>query len=118
MKGQHLLYNCPQIENMKKIIILIVLNLLMHGSGYAQTDSTSSYEIIELKQQLAKAGNDSSRVLIWAGLSYLYAFSEFDSSLQYAEKALNLSERIDFARGKANALNGFGNLYLRQGNYP
>ena len=90
----------------------------MHCPGFAQADSTSSYEIIDLKQQLAKAGNDSSRSLIWAGLSYFYAYSSFDSSLLYAEKALKLSNKIDFARGKANALIGFGNLYLRQGDYP
>ena len=90
----------------------------MHCPGFAQADSTSSYVIIDLKQQLAKAGNDSSRSLIWAGLSYFYAYSSFDSSLLYAEKALKLSNKIDFARGKANALIGFGNLYMRQGDYP
>ncbi len=90
----------------------------MHRPGFAQEDSTSSYEIIDLKQQLVKAGSDSSRSLIWAGLSYLYAYSSFDSSLLYAEKSLKLSNKIDFARGKANALIGFGNLYLRQGDYP
>ena len=90
----------------------------MHCPGFAQADSTSSYVIIDLKQELAKDGNDSSRSLIWAGLSYFYAYSSFDSSLLYAEKALKLSNKIDFARGKANALIGFGNLYLRQGDYP
>ena len=103
---------------MRKSILLIVLTLFMHSPGFAQADSTSSYEIINLKQQLVKAGSDSSRSLIWAGLSYLYAYSSFDSSLLYAEKSLKLSNKIDFARGKANALIGFGNLYLRQGDYP
>ena len=103
---------------MRKSILLLVLTLFMHCPGFAQADSTSSYVIIDLKLQLAKAGNDSSRSLIWAGLSYFYAYSSFDSSLLYAEKALKLSNKIDFARGKANALIGFGNLYLRQGDYP
>src|SRR5688572_11770649 len=99
---------------MRKSILLIVLTLFIHCLGFAQADSTSSYEI-DFKQQLAKAGDDSSRSLLWAGLSYFYAYSSFDSSLLYAEKALELSNKIDFARGKANALIGFGNLYLRQG---
>ena len=90
----------------------------MHYLGFAQADSTSSYGIINLKQQLAKAGNDSSRSLILAELSYFYAYSNFDSSFLYAEKALKLSNKIGFARGKANAFIGFGNLYLRQGDYP
>jgi signal transduction histidine kinase len=103
---------------MKKTIILIVLILFINGFGYGQVDKTSSYEIIDLKQQLGKAGNDTTQALIWAGLSYEYAYSDFDSSLLYAQEALKLSEEIDFARGNANALIGFGNLYLRQGNYP
>jgi signal transduction histidine kinase len=103
---------------MKQLIILIVLNLFMHNPVLAQADSTSSFEIFDLKQQLAKAGNDSSRSLILAKLGYLYAYSNFDSSLLYSGKALKLSKEIDFDRGKANALIGFGNLYLRQGDYP
>ena len=103
---------------MKKTIGLIVLNLVMNSFCYAQSDNTSSYEIIDLKKQLESVGNDTSRALVWAELSYMYAYSDFDSSLLYAEKALKLSEEIGFDRGKANALNGFGNLYLRQGDYP
>ena len=118
MKDVSLLFNYPQTENMKKIIIVIVFNLFINSFGYGQVDNTSSYEIIDLKQQLQKVGNDTSRALVWAGLSYEYAYSDFDSSLLYAQKALKLSEEIDFNRGKANALIGFGNLYLRQGNYP
>ncbi|MDN3657276.1 ATP-binding protein [Ferruginibacter paludis] len=103
---------------MKKIILFIVFIFFLNSFGYGQKNNTSSYQTIDLKQELEKAGTDTSRALIWAGLSYEYAYSDFDSSLLYAEKALKLSEKIDFARGKANALIGFGNLYLRQGNYP
>jgi signal transduction histidine kinase len=103
---------------MRKAIIVIILVLSINTLGYGQVDKTSSYLIIDLKQQLEKAANDTSRALIWAGLSYEYAYSDFDSSLLYAQKALQLSEEIDFVKGTANALIGFGNLYLRQGNYP
>ncbi|MDE3184265.1 MAG: tetratricopeptide repeat protein [Bacteroidota bacterium] len=103
---------------MKKLIILIVFSLFMNSFGYAQGDSTSSYDIIDSKQQLAATGDDTSRTLIWAELSYEYAYFNLDSSLFYAEKALKLSEKIGFAKGSANALIGFGNLYLRQGDYP
>src|SRR4029078_2543460 len=99
---------------MRKAIIVIVLILFISSASYEQVDKTSSYQIIDLKQQLEKTGNDTSRALIWAGLSYEYAYSDFDSSLLYAQKALKLSEEIDFARGRTNALIGFGNLYLRQ----
>ncbi len=90
----------------------------MNSFGYGQKNNTSSYQTIDLKLELEKVSSDTSRALIWAGLSYEYAYSDFDSSLLYAQKALQLAEDIDFARGKANALIGFGNLYLRQGDYP
>ena len=83
---------------MKKTIGFIVLNLVMYSPGYAQSDNTSSYQTIDLKQQLEKVSNDTSRALIWAGLSYEYAYSDFDSSLLYAEKALKLSEEIDWSQ--------------------
>ena len=103
---------------MKKTILLIVLNFCINNFGYGQKNNTSSYQTIDLKQQLEQTINDTTRALIWAGLSYEYAYSDFDSSLLYAEKSLQLSEEIDFARGRANALIGFGNLYQRQGDYP
>ncbi|MEO5908143.1 MAG: ATP-binding protein [Ginsengibacter sp.] len=102
---------------MKKLITLIALISVMHTISYAQADKTASYEIPDLTQQLAKADNDTSRSLALASLSYIYAYSDFDSSLLYAEKALKLSNKIDYASGRANALLGFGNLYLRQGDY-
>ena len=102
---------------MKKLITLIAIISVLHTISYAQADSTASYEIPDLKQQLGKADNDTSRSLTLASLSYSYAYSDFDSSLLYAEKALKLSNKIDYASGRANALLGFGNLYLRQGDY-
>ena len=102
---------------MKKIIVLIALISFISAISYAQADSSASYEILVLKQQLKNAGSDTSQVFVLASLSYFYAYTNYDSSLLYAEKALELSNKIDYARGRANALLGFGNLYLRQGDY-
>ncbi len=103
---------------MKRLITLIALISFVTAISYAQADSSASFEIFDLKQQLKNAGSDTSQAFTLATLSYFYAYSNYDSSLLYAEKALKLSNKIDYAMGRANALLGFGNLYLRQGNFP
>jgi two-component system NtrC family sensor kinase len=103
---------------MKRIITLIALIAFVTAISYAQADSTADSEISGLMQQLKNAGSDTSQAFALATLSYFYAYSNYDSSLLYAEKALKLSNKIDYARGRANALLGFGNLYLRQGDFP
>jgi two-component system NtrC family sensor kinase len=103
---------------MKRIITLIALIAFVTAISYAQADSSADSEISGLKQQLKNAGSDTSQAFALASLSYFYAYSNYDSSLLYAEKALKLSNNIDYAKGRANALLGFGNLYLRQGDFP
>jgi two-component system NtrC family sensor kinase len=106
------------MDIMKRIITLIALIAFVTAISYAQADSTADSEIAGLMQQLKNAGSDTSQALALASLSYFYAYSNYDSSLLYAEKALKLSYNIDYAKGRANALLGFGNLYLRQGDFP
>jgi two-component system NtrC family sensor kinase len=103
---------------MKRIITLIALIAFVTAISYAQADSTADSEIAGLMQQLKNAGSDTSQAFALATLSYFYAYGNYDSSLLYAEKALKLSNNIDYAKGRANALLGFGNLYLRQGDFP
>jgi two-component system NtrC family sensor kinase len=106
------------MDIMKRIITLIALIAFVTAISYAQADSSADSEISGLKQQLKNAGSDTSQAFALASLSYFYAYSNYDSSLLYAEKALKLSNNIDYAKGRANALLGFGNLYLRQGDFP
>ena len=103
---------------MKRLITLITLLSFVTAISCAQADSSASSEMPGLKQQLKNAGSDTSQAFTLASLSYFYAYSNYDSSLLYAEKALKLSNKINYARGRANALLGFGNLYLRQGDFP
>ena len=96
----------------------MVLISFVTAISYAQADSSASSEISGLMQQLKNAGSDTSEAFTLASLSYFYAYTNYDSSLLYAEKALKLSNKIDYTRGRANALLGYGNLYLRQGDFP
>jgi signal transduction histidine kinase len=90
----------------------------MYTTCHAQGDDSSSFEIIPLKQQLSSVTHDTARMLIMAELSYIYAYTDFDSSFLYGQQCLKQSNAVHFTRGIANALAGLGNLYLRQGDYP
>jgi two-component system, NtrC family, sensor kinase len=103
---------------MLKPLRLLILLLPINNITIAQGDSTSPYEIIQFKKELFQATDDTSRILKMGDLSYLYAYSNFDSSLVYGQRSLKLAKEINFAKGQANALCSIGNLYLRQGDYP
>ena len=76
---------------MKRLITLIVLIAFVTAISYAQADSIADSEISGLKQQLKNTGGDTSQAITLASLSYFYAYTNYDSSLLYAEKALVLS---------------------------
>ncbi len=97
---------------------LTFLFALACSAGFAQGDKNSVPEIIEMKRQLARASNDTSRVLQMADISYNYAYTDKDSSFLYGQMALKKAGAINFTRGRANALAGLGNCFVRQGDYP
>ena len=57
-----------------------------------------------LKKKLQSATSDTSRVLIYADLSDAFVFSSPDSSLNYAQKGLLLSQAIGFKKGEARCI--------------
>ena len=66
---------------MKRLITLIALISFVTAISYAQADSSASFEIFDLKQQLKNAGSDTSQAFALASLSYFYAYDNYDSSL-------------------------------------
>ncbi|MEI9909586.1 MAG: tetratricopeptide repeat protein [Bacteroidota bacterium] len=102
---------------MIKTFIFIIFFLGCCITCPGQADSATPPEIIILKQQLSNAVNDTSRILIMADLGYVYAYLNSDSSFLYGQQALKKSDEINFQRGRANALAGLGNMYLRVDDY-
>ena len=72
-------------------------------------------ETDSLKRQLAVEKEDQKRVDILESLSYAYLSSYPDTSLQYAVQGLEVSEKINFLRGKAICTNALGNVYFHKG---
>jgi two-component system NtrC family sensor kinase len=85
---------------MKQILFLpfCVLWMALYGQDqtYFQSDS--------LRRELAKAKDDTTRILLQSRLSESYRSAKPDSALLLAEEAFNESRRINYPRGEANAL--------------
>jgi hypothetical protein len=73
---------------MRKYIISGILLLLAHFV------SAQTLVIDSLKQQLSVARVDTNKVNLLSRLSHEYAWSYPDTSIQYAQQALSISETI------------------------
>ena len=79
---------------------------------------TQNPQTARLKQELAAAKTDTSRVLLLADISASYRYSRFDSSLAYAQRGLALAERIHYRKGEGRCLTRMGYLNFERGNLP
>ncbi|MEO6405043.1 MAG: ATP-binding protein [Ferruginibacter sp.] len=98
---------------MKKILFLTLLLF-----GYANAFTQSTQEITDLQHQLAIAKDDTSRIKAQIGLCYIYRLGNTDSSLLYGQRALKLSEQINYPRGEILALSFMGLTMQQLGNLP
>jgi two-component system, NtrC family, sensor kinase len=94
-----------------KTIISIILALIVSNYTYTQ----ESDDVIKLKKELKQANQKTSKVDIMIDLSLSYRFSNRDSSLLYAQKAISVSRKIDYKKGEMNALTRIGNIAISQG---
>jgi two-component system NtrC family sensor kinase len=85
---------------MKKNIALFVFFSMIWNAGTAQEESV----IDSLKQKLATASQDTTRVQLMNVLSNNYKFNRPDSALFYGYKALALARQINFPLGQAEAM--------------
>ncbi|TGE04811.1 tetratricopeptide repeat protein [Hymenobacter fodinae] len=72
----------------------------------------------KLRQALAAAISDTSRVLLLADLSATYRYSRFDSVHYYARRGLQLAQKIGYQKGEGRCLSRIGILYSERGNLP
>jgi hypothetical protein len=73
------------------------------ASGYAQINF-SYLQTDSLRNELAKAKQDTSLVLLMSDLAEGFRWSKSDSAMYYGQKALLLAQKINFKRGEASAL--------------
>jgi signal transduction histidine kinase len=90
------------------LIVIILVSFALNSFSQNAEDS--------LRKLLIKA-KDTSRINVLNQLSVYYSERNDSISLGYANKAIELSDRLNFLKGKANALNTKGIVYDILGNY-
>jgi tetratricopeptide (TPR) repeat protein len=96
-----------------KTTLTFLLSLLIFTSVKSQ-----HYDVDSLKRALISQSQDSNNVNTLNHLSWsLILENNYSSSEEYAIKAQELSERIGYKKGLAQAFNNIGAIKVYQGNY-
>jgi len=103
---------------MKKIIFSLILLIGIAIKGLAQDRQVEKLEPDNLKQELAMARHDTTRVLIMVDLCTIYRLSDPDSALYYGQQALTLAKKIRFPKGELLALSFQSFVVTSIGNLP
>ena len=97
---------------MKKFQFLILL-FFCCSAIFSQNNAVDSLFIV-----LQKTKNDIDKAQLLNEIANQYKTSDPQKMLQYAQKALQLSQKIKFKIAEANAFINFGNANIILGNYP
>ena len=82
--------------------------------AFSQTDKR---EIDSLQNLINTTTTDTLKVKYLLKLEYSYRFTDFKKGLAYADKALHISEKINWKKGLALCYNNIGNSYLDRGEH-
>jgi two-component system, NarL family, sensor kinase len=80
-------------------------------TGLKATQVTDSLE------NLLRTTTDTNRVKLLSDLCWEYRFVSADKALDYGNQALDLSKKLRYKKGIAQAFNDMGIIYIDRGNY-
>jgi two-component system NtrC family sensor kinase len=92
--------------------------IVFFSISFVQILAAQNKPIDSLKNELAIAKQDTIRVQILRNLSFAFDATNQDSSKYYAQKCLDLAQKINYSKGEASALERFGQVYWISGDYP
>ncbi len=100
----------------RKITILsaLLLSLMM---THAQIPGLTDQKIVDSLFQILPKSEGTARVDVLNHLALNLAPRSYDSSHQYANEALTLSEKLDYGKGKGIAIFNIGNSYYFTADY-
>ncbi len=98
---------------MKKYITILIL-LICNLPAFAQRTKI----LEDLKEELAKTTEGTTKVLLMADISEVYGFLNTDSCLYYAEKGLKIAQDLKYTVGEVRMLFCFGFYYRSSGDLP
>ncbi len=100
---------------MKKRLFFLLTFCFIVTYSFAQS---SQEEINQMKDQLLKAKNDSTRLQFSFDLAFGYRFSQIDSSLHYSDITIELADKLNLPSIKAQMLSLKGATVLEAGKLP
>ncbi|MFN3997536.1 ATP-binding protein [Algoriphagus sp.] len=95
-----------------KIVLSLLFTTIIASNLSGQSKYTDSLSI-----ELAKAKDDTSKVLILAELGYYHRYQNFDIAFAYSQEALQLAQKIKFLRGESLAYQIMGLISRYKGDY-
>ena len=95
-------------------LLILCLFLGFYTPTFAQNKKV--LDSLNLVYQTAK--HDTTKILILTHIAFEYGSNKPDTSLLLAEKALQMSEKIGFEKGKENAYYQIGRVHSAKGKYP
>ncbi len=96
---------------MKRVLVMVVLLVLMCRLCYAQLD-----HIRQIQKQLPYIHDSLRYVDALNRLGMLSYENNLDSSFYYTDRARNIADRLQYAKGKADATNNLGIIFDMRGN--
>ena len=98
----------------RKLFIL----LLLHHLSFLLPAQIPREDIRGIMHRLSQAQEDTAKFKIYIELSQAYRFSVVDSALLYADKAIDLSRKMNDPASEASGLSQKGFILLEMGNIP
>ncbi len=96
---------------MKRVLVLVALSVLMCRLCYAQLDN-----IRQIQKQLPYIHDSLRYVDALNRLGILSYENNLDSSFYYTDRARSIADRLQYAKGKADATNNLGIIFDMRGN--
>jgi two-component system, NtrC family, sensor kinase len=97
---------------MKRLLLTL---LVLQFFSFAESQMLPNAD--SLKLLIGKAKSDTSRVLLYADLSFSYAFLQIDTSIEYAQEAISQAKKLQYKNGEASGMFSYGWALWASGNY-
>lgn len=97
--------------------IILVLFVFCFSFSIANLKGQDLALVDSLSNRLPKVEQDTERINILNDLAFEWSIHAPLKAVDAAQKALSLSQKIDFKKGEASAYMRFGTIYMHEGDY-
>ena len=103
-------------EGDKKLLVRLKI-ILLTASIFLLTGLKANTITDSLEYRLSLE-NDTIKIKMLCDLCWEYRFLSADTAILFGNRALLLSEKINYPKGEAQSYNDLGIVYINQGNFP